>query len=357
MPSNMTSRRQPRKISAYTNKRYGLCEPIDYVNDTDFPEDAYFDPDMQLDVDFDIPETVETTSAVEVLPNGKNQEIRRRRSSAAKFAVNTIVNGDCREVLRHFPSGRTALLATDPPWNLNLDYDGKSKDNLPREQYLSVHREWMAEVPRILTSNGSFFLIVGGPYAHDMAVMGQALGLHLRRTVVLHNTFGQNQHDNFTSSHSFILYFVKDAKQFVFNADAIRVPSARQLVYGDKRANPKGRLPDDVWLLRPQDAPEPLFSPTGDVWFHAKVCGTFKARVDGHPCQMPLPVMERIIAVASHPGDLVVDCFSGSGTTCIAAIRTDRNFIGIEQSTEYAELSIQRIAEERMKTSQLTLKW
>src|SRR5690606_4157144 len=54
-------------------------------------------------------------------------------------------------------------------------------------------------------------------------------------------------------SHAHLLYFVKNPDEFTFNANdpAIRVPSARQLVYGDKRANPNGRLPDDTWITPP----------------------------------------------------------------------------------------------------------
>ena len=61
---------------------------------------------------------------------------------------------------------------------------------------------------------------------------------------------------------------VKDAKKFTFNADQIRVPSARQLVYGDKRANSKGRLPDDTWVLRPQDLPQDAAQMTIPGTFH-----------------------------------------------------------------------------------------
>ena len=58
----------------------------------------------------------------------------------------------------------------------------------------------------------------------------------------------------------------EDPREFTFNSTSIRVPSARQLVYGDSRANPTGRLPDDTWILRPQDIPE-SFKPDEDTWY------------------------------------------------------------------------------------------
>ena len=126
-----------------------------------------------------------------------------------------------------------------------------------------------------------------------------------------------------------------DPKRFTFNADAVRVPSARQTTYADRRANPVGKLPDDTWVLRPQED-ERFFDPADDTWYVPRVCGTFKERGD-HPCQMPLALLERIIRVASNPGDLVLDPFAGSGTTLAAAKKLGRDYLGIELSENYAE--------------------
>ena len=124
----------------------------------------------------------------------------------------------------------------------------------------------------------------------------------------------------------------------------IRIPSARQLVYNDKRANPKGRLPDDTWILRPQDLPEG-FKPEEDVWYFPRVCGTFKERQGFHGCQMPEQLLGRIIKVSSNPGDLVLDPFGGSGTTLAVARKLGRGWLGFETSREY----VARIRK-RMKT-------
>ena len=106
----------------------------------------------------------------------------------------------------------------------------------------------------------------------------------------------------------------------------MRVPSDRQLIYDDKRANPAGKMPDDVW----EDS---------------RVCGTFKERTGWHPCQMPESVLMRIIAISSKPGDCVLDPFVGSGTTAVAAIKLQRNYVGIEISAEYAKKAEERLAE------------
>jgi site-specific DNA-methyltransferase (adenine-specific) len=149
----------------------------------------------------------------------------------------------------------------------------------------------------------------------------------------------------FSRSHTHLFHFVKDPRKFTFNTEEIRVPSARQLVYADARAHPNGRLPDDTWILRPQDAPD-SFTPDEDTWHVPRVCGTFKERAGWHGCQMPEKVLDRIIRACSNAGETVLDPFAGSGTTLIVAKKLDRRFIGFELSKEYA-----RRVQARLKTT------
>ncbi len=115
-------------------------------------------------------------------------------------------------------------------------------------------------------------------------------------------------------------------------------------MYADKRANPAGRLPDDTWVLRPQDLTDG-FQPTDDTWYYARVAGTFKERQGFHGCQMPEQLLGRIIRVSSNRGDIVFDPFAGSGTTLAVAKKLGRKWIGCELSEEYV-----RAASERLNT-------
>ena len=138
-----------------------------------------------------------------------------------------------------------------------------------------------------------------------------------------------------------------------FNADEVRVASARQTTYGDSRANPKGKLPDDTWFLRPQEAaPHGYFEPGCDTWNVSRVCGTFNEREGFHGCQMPMGVLERIVKAASNPGDIVLDPFNGSGTTAVAAALLDRKYVGIDQSEEYVHFARKRVAHALSKASE-----
>jgi site-specific DNA-methyltransferase (adenine-specific) len=163
----------------------------------------------------------------------------------------------------------------------------------------------------------------------------------MRNWIIWHYTFGVNCTKKFNRSHAHIFYYAVDPKRCTFNADGIRVPSARLTTYADRRANPKGKLPDDTWVLRPQEG-DGIFRPDSDTWYVARVCGTFKERT-GHPCQMPEGVLERIIRVSSNPGDVVLDPFAGSGTTLAVAKRLGRQYLGIEWSKNYANAVRKRL--------------
>ncbi len=257
--------------------------------------------------------------------------------------LNTLYNRDCITGLKRLDDGVVDLAFADPPFNIGYEYDAY-EDVLESEKYLAWSRDWTAEVVRVLKPEGTFWLAIGDEYAAELKVILQREhGLSCRSWVVWYYTFGVNCTQKFSRSHAHLLHMIKDPKSFTFNADAIRVPSARQLVYGDKRANPKGRLPDDTWILRPQDLPEG-FRPDEDTWYFPRVCGTFKERTGWHGCQMPEQLLGRIIRACSNPDDLVLDPFAGSGTTLAVAKKLRRRFLGFELSKQYSEQARKRLA-------------
>jgi len=242
--------------------------------------------------------------------------------------------GDCIERLNRLPAGSVDLVFADPPFNIGYEYD-VYHDKRSDADYLAWTEKWLAAAERVLKPTGSFFLAIGDEFVAEHKVRLDALGLALRNWIVWHYTFGVNCTKKFNRSHAHILYYAKDPKRFTFNPDDIRVPSARQTTYADARANPVGKLPDDTWVLRPQET-DRHFQPETDTWFVSRVCGTFKERT-GHPCQMPEAVLERIIRVATNENDIVLDPFAGSGTTLAVAKKLGRRYFGCELSEEYAK--------------------
>jgi DNA modification methylase len=259
------------------------------------------------------------------------------------LSKNCVHQGDCLELLSELDMGSIDLVFADPPFNIGYAYDVYD-DEKQSEDYVRWCSQWIAEIHRVLKSNGTFWLAIGDEYAAELKIEAQKAGFHCRSWVIWYYTFGVNCVNGFSRSHTHLFHFVKDKTDFTFNRGnpQIRVLSARQMVYADNRANPSGRLPDNTWIIRPQDAPL-SFSPNHDTWYFARVAGTFKEREGFHGCQMPEQLLARIIRASSNPQDLVLDPFGGSGTTMCVAKKLGRQWMGFELSEDYATYTNERL--------------
>ena len=251
--------------------------------------------------------------------------------------LNKIVYGDCIDLLGKVREPFADLVFADPPFNIGYKYD-KYHDKVKSKNYIAWTRDWMAACKNVLKPNGSFYIAIGDDYAANVKIIADELGLVMRNWIIWHYTFGQQTKNKFARSHTHIFYFVNNNTDFTFNDHAVRVPSDRQLIYNDKRANTKGKMPDDVWTE------------------FSRVCGTFKERAGWHPCQMPESLLARIIAVSSNSSDCVLDPFVGSGTTTVVAYNLGRNYCGIDVSKNYVENTKKRLAQlKKQKPSNLFL--
>jgi site-specific DNA-methyltransferase (adenine-specific) len=260
---------------------------------------------------------------------------------------NRVHQGDCIAKLKEIEAGSVDLVFADPPFNIGYEYD-QYDDRRSATDYFDWCRQWMFGVHKSLKPTGTFWLAIGDEFAAELKLLAQnEVGFHCRSWVIWYYTFGVNCVRGFSRSHTHLFHFVKDPDCFTFNSGnpAVRVPSARQLVYADARANSKGRLPDNTWILRPQDVASDGFAAEHDTWFYSRVAGTFKEREGFHGCQMPEQLLGRIIRVSSHPRDLVFDPFSGSGTTLAVAKKLGRQYLGVELSQEYVARVESRLQE------------
>ena len=198
--------------------------------------------------------------------------------------------------------------------------------------------KWGQALVRTLKPTGTFWLAIGDDFAAELKLIFQReLGLFCRSWVIWYYTFGvQLQIQIQPQPHASVSFCERPQEfhvQHRFHPRSLRAAAGLC-----RRRAPirKGRLPDDTWILRPQDIAD-SFTPDEDTWHFPRVCGTFKERAGWHGCQMPEQLLGRIIKACSNPGETVLDPFGGSGTTLVVAKKLDRRFIGFELSKNYAE--------------------
>jgi DNA modification methylase len=282
-----------------------------------------------------------TKKPIKIITQARPSQVVPETKSLGPIGLDQIHLRDCIESMRAMPSGTVDLVFADPPFNIGYQYDTYD-DRLVASDYLRWSKEWMGAVYDVLKPDGTFWLAIGDEYAAELKVAASELGFTTRNWVIWYYTFGVNCKYKFTRSHAHLFYFVKDHSIFTFDNNEIRVPSARQLVYADARANATGRIPDDTWFLRPQDCVNGLQSDE-DLWYFPRVAGTFKERAGFHGCQMPEQLLGRIIRACSRKGELVLDPFSGSGTTLAVAKKLGRRFLGFDLSAEYVAQGTKRL--------------
>lgn len=229
-----------------------------------------------------------------------------------------IICGEAITELKKIPSNSVSLIIADPPYNLGKDY-GNNHDLKGFDEYLDFTKQWLFEAKRILKEDGTIYVFMGVrfvSYLYD--TLDRKLGLFFNSWINWHYTQGLGKTKGFSPRHDDILMFTK-SKKFNFYLDNIRVPQK----YYRSRNNMRGANPGDVWLFS-----------------HIHYCNENRQK---HPTQKPEGLIERIVLASSKENDLIVDPFSGSGTTLRVCQQLNRQCIGIELNSEYVENTRNRL--------------
>ncbi len=220
--------------------------------------------------------------------------------------------------------GPARLIFTDPPHNIGINYGSHHNDNMPDDVFVEWCFKWMQLCCECLTDDGSMWVMINDEYAAQFATQLRRCGLVMRSWIKWYETFGVNCSNNFNRTSRHIFYFVMDPAAFIFNETEVLRPSDRQIKYNDSRAQGSGKILDDVWQI-------------------PRLTGTSKERIPDFPTQLPVELVDRIVRVASEPGDLIVDPFNGSGTTGVCAIQNNRKYIGVDASEKFIDLAEMRL--------------
>lgn len=253
--------------------------------------------------------------------------------------INNIYTKDVFDFLKIIDDGSVDLAVIDPPYNMNKagwDTFKSEKD------FFNFTFKWIDQLIPKLKKNASLY-IFNTPY--NSAYILKHL---VDKKLIFQNWITWDKRDGFNSSKTrythgqeTILFFTK-GKSHTFNSDDIRIPyeSSERI----KAAESKGLLKNGKrWF------PNPNGRLCGEVW-HI-VSERHKQKVNGkvqklpHVTPKPTEMIERIIKASSNEGDLVLDCFVGSGTTAVCAKKLKRNYICSDSNAKYVAIAKQRVKE------------
>lgn len=251
-------------------------------------------------------------------------------SVSKSLPLNTIITGDAVEVMNALPAGSIDLVFADPPYNLQL------KDELWRpdlskvdavddewdqfenfKAYDRFSQAWLAAAKRVLSEEGSLWVIGSYHNIHRVGKILQDLGFWILNEVVWIKTNPMpNFHGvRFTNAHETLIWAKKsEESRYTFNYHAM------------KSFNQGKQMRSD-WTL--------------------PICkGKERVRIEGetvHSTQKPEALLYRVLVSSTNPGDIVLDPFFGTGTTGVVAKRLHRPWIGIERNPTYVEVARERI--------------
>lgn len=232
-----------------------------------------------------------------------------------------IILGDAITELKRMASESVDLIIADPPYNLGKDY-GNNHDLQEFDDYLNFSKSWLTEARRILRPQGTIYVFMGFRFiSYLYNLLERDIGMFFNSWIVWHYTQGMGKTKGFSPRHDDILMFTK-SRDFVFNIDDVRVPQK----YYRERNNMRGANPGDVWAFS-----------------HVHYCNENR---QAHPTQKPEGLIERMVLASSNEGGIVLDPFSGSGTTLRVCQQVSRMGIGIELNPEYVEATKVRLSKE-----------
>ena len=285
--------------------------------------------------------------------------------------LNTFICGDCTEVLRQFDSESIDLIVTSPPYADQRDY-GLTNTNIEADKYLEWFKPKAEQLYRVLKNTGSFVLNINDKVVNGfqhlfvfklVIMLCDEMNFKLVRDYIWFNPatppniYSSGKYGRTKKSHEYCFWFSKSG-QWTFNMDPIRTPYKRGM---DVYLNGKGKgvrsdntRPsthsfdcEKVWTNHGGADPGSVISisNTNSTDAFMRLC---KEKGIAHPARFPEKLVEFFVLSGSNEGDVVLDPFSGSGTTAVVASRYNRNWIGVDANSDYCEL-----AEERMKLESL----
>jgi len=241
--------------------------------------------------------------------------------------INRIIQGDCLDTFKEVPDSSVDMTFADPPFNLKKNYRSY-KDKLGFQEYLSWCEKWISEMVRVTKPTGSIFIHNIPKWLTYYAAFLNELA-HFKHWVSWDAPTAPMGRSLQPANYG-ILFYGKEEKGTKIN----------ELRYPHKRDRKQGFLVKDYGGKK--DKLHPFGPLVSDVWTDIHRIKHNKKR-DPHPCQLPIHFLDRLILLSTDENDIVLDPFSGTGTTAISAKRLGRKYIGLELDPDYVRMSQEKL--------------
>ena len=256
----------------------------------------------------------------------------------------SLYQGDSIKWLQSLEKESVDLIFADPPYNINkADWDKFES----QERYIHWSMQWIEEASRVLKKTGTLYVCGFSEILADLKRPSMKY-FNSCRWLIWYYKNKANLGNDWGRSHESLLHLRKSKKQ-TFNVDDIRIPYGKHTLkypshpqaessqYGN---NGKRK---DVWV------PHPKGAKAKDVIEVPTTCNGM-GETTSHPTQKPEELVRKFVLASSSEGDIVLDPFSGSGTTLVVAEQLCRKWLGCEIKPEYNEWAINRLESVQRKT-------
>ena len=261
--------------------------------------------------------------------------------------INTVINGDCIEVMKEMPEGVVDLIVTSPPYGVNIAYDVHD-DDMEINEYLEFARKWLTEAYKVLKDDGRIALNI--PYEINRQAKGgriffvsevyqvmKEIGFKFFGVVDLEE---DSPHRSKTTAWG---SWMSPSSPYIYNPKEC-------IILAYKKVHIKKVKGEPQWKGEPTITEEGktkmVYQDEDKKDFMELVFGQWKYLNDSRPmtkATFSMDIPTKAIKILSYKNDIVLDPFNGSGTSCVAAEILDRRWIGIELSENYANIARQRI--------------
>ncbi|WP_040333870.1 DNA-methyltransferase [Candidatus Magnetobacterium casense] len=256
-----------------------------------------------------------------------------------------VTKDDVLNACQKLPDNTFSLIVSSPPYNMGKNYEKE----LPLQEYIQWQETIISQLVRVMSKTGCLCWQVGN-YINNREVFPldiyfypifKKMGLILRNRIVWHFGHGLHASHRFSGRYETLLWFTK-SEDYVFNLDAVRIPSkypGKRHYKGEKRGqpscNPLGKNPSDFWEIIAEEFESGIIEIPNVKSNHPEKTS--------HPCQFPIELIERCILAFTNENDWILDPFCGVGSALIAAVKHQRKAMGIDKDTEYCEITKQRL--------------